>query len=491
MNKRALKTLLLVLLFALFFASWCVLLASFWLVDTWGGLSLDEIIFHLKAPMEGANYGVAINYLTHYVLPGSLVLILAVAAFIVWRKHDSFRKTYVRLLPVATALLLLVSFLYLNFRLGIIDYIKVQSKSTDFIEVNYVDPNTTKLEFPYKKRNLIYIYLESAEVTYSDRSVGGAFDVNVIPELTDLAMENECFAGDSGKLNGAVPLYGSTWTMGAMFAHTSGLPLKMGIANEDIQKQDSFFPSLTTLGDILEDEGYTNELLIGSSAAFGGRQLYFGEHGNYVIRDYYYAKRFEWIPKGYKEWWGFEDEKLFEFAKQELGSLSESGEPFNLTLLTVDTHFEDGYVCRLCGNEHGDNQYANIFSCSSRQVASFVEWCSEQDFYENTTIILVGDHLTMDKDFCQDVPSSYDRKVYLSIINAPVTPEDPSKTRLYSTMDMFPTTLASLGVKIEGDRLGLGTNLFSSQKTMLEEYGITNFNNNLGARSTFMEDLGK
>ena len=33
-------------------------------------------------------------------------------------------------------------------------------------------------------------------------------------------------------------------------------------------------------------------------------------------------------------------------------------------------------------------------------------------------------------------------------------------------MDMFPTILASLGAQIEGDRLGIGTNLFSN-KTML------------------------
>ena len=29
-----------------------------------------------------------------------------------------------------------------------------------------------------------------------------------------------------------------------------------------------------------------------------------------------------------------------------------------------------------------------------------------------------------------------------------------------------------MGVKIEGNRLGLGTNLFSSRATILEEYGI-------------------
>ncbi len=44
-------------------------------------------------------------------------------------------------------------------------------------------------------------------------------------------------------------------------------------------------------------------------------------------------------------------------------------------------------------------------------------------------------------------------------------------TRTYTTFDNFPTTLAAMGVTIEGNRLGLGTNLFSSEQTLSERYG--------------------
>ena len=53
--------------------------------------------------------------------------------------------------------------------------------------------------------------------------------------------------------------------------------------------QDSFFPEITTLGDILQKEGYSQTLLIGSEATFGGRKLYFTDHGQYDIMDYDYA----------------------------------------------------------------------------------------------------------------------------------------------------------------------------------------------------------
>lgn len=50
---------------------------------------------------------------------------------------------------------------------------------------------------------------------------------NCIPELTQLAKENTNFSNND-KLGGGVPSTGSGWTMGAIFAQTSGLPIKTG-----------------------------------------------------------------------------------------------------------------------------------------------------------------------------------------------------------------------------------------------------------------------
>lgn len=48
-------------------------------------------------------------------------------------------------------------------------------------------------------------------------------------------------------------------------------------------------------------------------------------------------------------------------------------------MLTVDTHFTDGYVCELCQNQY-DEQYSNVIACSSRQVSEFLDWIKQQDF---------------------------------------------------------------------------------------------------------------
>ena len=46
-------------------------------------------------------------------------------------------------------------------------------------------------------------------------------------------------------------------------------------------------------------------------------------------------------------------------------------------------------------------------------------------------------------------------------------------------MDLYPTTLGALGVNIKGNKLGLGTNLFSDEKTLLEKYGVQYVNEEL------------
>ena len=45
------------------------------------------------------------------------------------------------------------------------------------------------------------------------------------------------------------------------------------------------------------------------------------------------------IPKDYNVWWGFEDDKLYEYVKDELTRLHKEGKPFNFTMETADTHF--------------------------------------------------------------------------------------------------------------------------------------------------------
>lgn len=476
---------------SVFFIALSVLWAASitWMFKTWNHLSMDELVYQLQAPMDGTNRNMILDYIKNCIPVTVIVLIAAVLLlFFARKKKIIYRIAVVLLFAGAAGIITYYTVMAWN-RLDIGNYTENQSTYSDFIDVNYVDPADTELTFPETKRNLIYIFLESMETTYTDIEDGGGFEEGCIPLLTELAQENEDFSGADTALNGGYSMPGTTWTAGALFAQTSGLPLSIPIEDNSMDIQDSFFPGIVTLGDILEQQGYEQVFMIGSEAEFGGRKLYFTEHGNYDIEDYPYFVDEGKIEKGRWVWWGFEDLYLFEFAREKLTELSQGDEPFNLTMLTVDTHFEDGYTCSECGDEFGDNNYANVMACSDRQVAEFVKWIQQQDFYENTTIVISGDHLTMDSDFCEDVDSDYTRRVYTAYINADAETADPTMTRNYTTFDNFPTTLASLGVKIEGDRLGLGTNLFSDTLTLEETYGIDRMSEELQKKSELMEEL--
>ena len=285
-----------------------------------------------NAPIEGTNMEMIEDYVISCVPTDVLVLALMLILLTAARKKG-YKKVVGGILA-STAAVLGLTFCVTWERLDIGNYINNQSMGSDFISVYYANPQETAMVFPEKKRNLIYIYLESMEVTFADEEDGGGFEFDCIPELTELAREHEDFSGTEEMLNGGYVMPNTTWTAAAMYGQSSGLPLVTSIGGTAKAEEASFMPQTTTIGDVLNGQGYVQTLLIGSDATFGSRRTLYTEHGDYQIKDYEYAKEQGWIPEDYRVWWGYEDQKLFEFAKWELEELSASGEPFNLTMLT-------------------------------------------------------------------------------------------------------------------------------------------------------------
>lgn len=460
--------------------------------NSWSNLTFAEIMFHLNTTIAGTNPDMIIKALLKYGLPAVVIIVLIIVGRIYLKKKN------IKVLRIVSALLMIVLIVANSISIYVFEkdtHIIRDFKNNlfhtnygEFVEEQYFDPATVSIKFPEKKRNLIYVYMESMESTFSDKENGGAYKENYIPNLTKISEANDNFSGDASTLNGGIALPGTNWTSAAAFSQASGLPLQLPVDEGQLGEEDEFFPTVTTLGDILKSEGYTNVLEMGSDSYFGAINAYYTSHGDYEIHDYDYALKTGLVPKDYYAFWGYEDEKLFEFAKQEITELAAKGEPFNYTMFTMDTHAEDGYVCQLCDDKY-DDQYANVIACSDKQVSEFVEWIQQQDFYENTTIVLTGDHPTMDSDFCSDI-GNYQRKTYTAIINSAVDPVN-TECREYATIDLFPTVLASLGVELSSDRLGCGTNLYGSEQTIIEEFGRQYCIDEFTRESLFVENLAK
>ena len=478
---------------AVLVALWAVLLGvaafTFRLVDwvflNWGNLRMDELIYTMTADLSGTNPETIRSGLAHTIPFVVAAIAIAVLASILLHRSRKALKVFRAVTAIASVLVIGGSAFYFFNKIGLGEYVENQSTVSTFIEEHYADPDEVQITFPEQRRNLIFLFVESMEMSFSDAEHGGGKPANVIPELTELGLENETFAGDSGVLNGGYALYGATYTMGGLFAQTSGLPLKVRASTLSVT--EGFIPGIATLGEVLQDAGYHNYFLLGTDAAFGDRDKYFVDHGDFTLWDFEYSVAQGEIPADYaRGWWGYDDAILYENAKAHLLELAEAGEPFNLTMLTVDTHAEDGYICSLCEDDFPGDRYSNAFACANRQAYDFVRWCQEQDFYENTTIVVVGDHCTMDHDYADDIAEGFERRIYTTYINPAVSCQGTG-ARQYSSMDNFPTVLAALGATIEGDRLGLGTNLFSTTPTLTEEMGRDELNAQLAKKTAFFD----
>lgn len=468
------------------------------------GNTLESLLFYARVPFSDGSTQ-AVNKCLEFCVPSaiSIFVVSFLAMFLVvlnknnilkLQKYNIVRlivsccKVVYRHIALTSVCLLVMSVIYFGSNISAFSYIGGLMHKTTVYNEEYIPPQEQTYKFPEKKKNLIYIFLESMETSYASAEEGGLMDQNYIPHLTELAKENISFS-DKDYLGGAFPVSGTTWTAAAMVTQTSGIPLTIPLSKSNFGADNKFLPGAYSLGQILEKEGYNQMLMVGSIATYAKRKAYFVQHGNYDVFDYYSAVDNGYLPKGYYRWWGFEDAKLFEFSKEKILELAAKGEPFNYTMLTVDTHFTDGYKCDYCEDKY-DTQYANVISCSDKQIYEFIEWIKQQPFYEDTVIVLAGDHLTMDHNYFNRVDDSIKqrgRRIYNCFINTGLSSQY-TKNRVFTTLDMFPTTLAALGVTWDCEGLGLGVNLFSGKPTLAEKKGVDKFSNELAYSSDFYGD---
>ena len=463
-------------------------------------VGFEQLLFTLTNT-EGANFDVVYQGILFVLLTtlGELLLIFGIKKLFKFLKmrivvnvgikskkinkifsFDIFKIT--KLKQVCLFIIIFILGIYIPIdMIDFTNYFRAQKVKTSFFEDYYVNPVDVDIKFEGDKKNLIYIYVESLESSNVSIKNGGVVEKSYVPNLERLALDNINFSNTS-KIGGAVQVSNTTWTVAGLIAQNAGVPLKIPISANSYKEYSSSLPGAYGLGEVLEKNGYKNYFMLGSDSSYGGRKDYFLQHGNYEIFDHPKAIEEKYIPNDYDVWWGYEDKKLFEFSKKKLLEISKNDEPFNFTILTADTHFTDGYMDSSC-KEVFDEAYANSFYCSDSKIGEFIRWIKKQDFYNDTTIVITGDHLTMQEDFYEeDVDDK--RYIYNAFINSSVTTNN-SKNRTFTAFDLYPTTLAAMGATIDGNKLGLGVNLFSDEKTLIEMFGKEELNKQLVGKSEY------
>ena len=456
----------------IFFIGFMLFSSANWVVEKFGEVTYEQIMFHLNMPFS-SEIRMIMSYIKNTVMTGAIIVVVLILFFgLKYRVHvkiiDACRD-WVRQkrLPLSLAWLAFC-FVFVFFRMNVYNMItfhKYKTETSNFYEENYVIPQQTKITFPAHKRNLILIFAESIEATYAQTPLHDYFKADLIPGLHKLAKNNLHFS-DNEYLGGSYEIDGTQWTQAGLFAQTCGAPIQLPINDPNwFHPKEGFFPKAWCLYDILRGQGYVESFLIGSNGEFAGMDKFVETHGNQRLLDTnFYAER-DGIDLSFEKTTKFLDKQVFAYAKEELANLSSQDKPFVFTLMTLDTHYGTArFSDDVCERKYGPhNNIENVISCSDKQITDFISWLQQQEFYKDTVVVVLGDHLTMNKFFTKDM----NRKPINIFINSPVAAAN-TKNRVFTPFDIYPTIIESLGAKIDGHRLGLGTSLFSDMPTLTE-----------------------
>lgn len=279
------------------------------------------------------------------------------------------------------------------------------------------------------------------------------------------------------------------------------VPLKLPIGGNSFSR-GHFLESATCIGDVLHSLGYTLQAVQGSDTTFSGMFQFFNSHFiplhgvKYFDEQYLSAHNID--PQTKNGVWGIKDALVLNEGKRFLQEWQKhysdeekhkNPQRFALFLTTIDTHFPNGFVDKQnCPNLNDETPYQSAILCADKLVSEFIDWAQKQDFYKDTTIIVLGDHLSMKQNF---FPQGTKRAVFNAFINPSfsTTPQpELIKNRQLSHFDISALILDSIGLEVES--FGLGRNPLKG-KTLLEEFGIQEFNKALGQTSRFYDSLWK
>ncbi len=338
----------------------------------------------------------------------------------------------------------------------------VDFRETDFYAQNYVSLDTDNL-LNNQRRNVIVIFGESLEKKY--------LTLNENHQV--ITFDDD----DAVKFSDFTEGYSQRWTQGALFSAFTGVHIHylsdffryklydklkyregrdriLMISNYAGKDFDFNTPNIDYLGDITKAFGYQNLFVQGGSLAFSGTDKFLFEHGFSAdnVYDLNTFKNSEDAIKG-KYWWGVSDKTVFDLFKHKLNELDKN-KPFFAVLFTLDLHRGDNPFFR---NEN------EIKRATIHNLNDFVHWFKKQDFYDNTTLVILADHKRMGKDV------QAGGGLYNAFFNLPSNlKQNINVNRSFNQIDIFPTVLEIAGFNLPQRKAGVGVSLFAKDKTLAE-----------------------
>lgn len=436
------------LLAGVFFAVWYILYSLFGTVD------VDAILFHLNYDVGSAN----VQHETFKTaIKASFPFVLVLLS---WNKLCRMSRGLAavnRALPVG--LLGLNPLIWVGFE----EALGSTTAAPIDLQREYVDPRVS-IKDGNSTKNLLHIFVESAEVTLWDERRFG-----------DVAAPLKRVAQHGWSATGIAQIDLTGWTLAGQISSTCGIPLfSLGVINKNsFDLVDHLLPKAKCIGDVLNEQGYENVFIKGASLDFSGTRKFAAGHGYDRLLGFdelqpIYPDRFNS--------WGLHAEDMLEVAYEELRKLKNGGRPYSLTLTTVGGHAPIGYVSPICETipfvSRQPNDTLKAFACTNLLVERFVKRLQAEGLLEQTVVVIQSDHLAMRNEVYGDLEASERHNMFVVLGAEP----SADTSRPAATVDIFPTILTALGFEVAEGRAGLGRALQGTQPTIVEQFGIDGFN---------------
>ena len=457
--------------------------AALWVQRTFGAISVDQMLMNLPGGEGAGGDGLIVDAVVSILLiPAGVVLLLVLLTV---RSRRALRRSgglqarpsrVLRTLSAVVAVAVMVSgVVAFGSTVGIGAYVQSYAREAagaatvaDYYVVPRHGVSANSVGGPGMRaggvgenehRNLIVVYLESVEETLGDDSI---FEKNMLAPLQQATSGWE-------SIPSLRQYEGGGWTMAGIVSTQCGIPLRSGGAlgeNADLNllgsegnEVASYLPNASCPGDVLAGEGYHNVFMGGANADFAGKGAFFRSHGYDEVHDLT-----EWQAAGeteIREDWGLSDQRLFALAKDEVMRLHAQAQPFNLTLLSLDTH-EPTHLYDSC-EQDTEAPLASITFCSMQQVAGFVDALDQAGVLEDTSVVLMGDHLKLlapEASFWNELNGRTDRTIF----NRIWSPDGVELARDdIDQLSMFPTLIELAGIGLEHHRAGVGVSALADE----------------------------
>lgn len=433
-----------VALWSLVYLGFMLLFVSFWIRANFGAVSFEELIANLPITHGGGvgNGGLIVTASAYwFILPALFTGIVYLIRRMMRRPMPTRRRHW-----VYATVFVVIGAVTLALTTGIPRYANAAIANKTF-EQYYVPPTVSVS--PEHPKNLITIYLESAESSLGEENLFGR---NLLADL-------DTATADWHNYEGLRQYYGGGWTMAGMISTQCGIPLKHPLIHDQYQSNslgssmDHYLPNARCLGDILATQGYTSAYLGGAPTTFAGKGHFYLDHGyttDLGLEDWKAAGE----PADYISEWGLSDSHLMVHAEQTVERLRAAGKPFNLTMITLDTHEPPG-VFSDC---HTDDAMpmATSVACSMKAVAGFLEYLKAHHYLDDTVVMVMGDHekmLLAGSEFSDVLATAPDHRIVMRVWS----PDPVRFTRADADqLSVLPTTLELLGFTVPDGRAGLG-----------------------------------